>query len=663
VQLSAGKLAVAFLAIFAFIGVHSAPSQAQIAFGRCGDSNDFACGHLTVPLDPSGATQGTITLTLRRHRAPVGEAHDAVIALAGGPGQSAIPFAENFAELLGPIISTRDLIVLDQRGTGLSHPLSCHAFESSGGDRSATQQISTCAGQIGPSRAFFTTADSVADIEAVRQAGGYEKLVLYGTSYGTKVAERYAQTYPGHVEALVLDSVVPPNGPDPLNRSTFAAVPRILRQLCANGACAHITSQPVSDLARVVRRMGGGRLHGRVIDREGRGHTIPINSDDLLDLLVVGDFSPLLRAEFITATRAAADGDTAPLARLLTLADSGGEESNEGSDSPLYFATTCEEEIFPWSRALDPRARLQQAKAAIKALNPSALTPFTAANMLDFGDFEGCAAWPFSTPAPIAYEAPLPNVPTLIVSGADDLRTPTANAQAVAAQIPDSHLLVVPDAGHSVLTDEPTACARDALLAQFANRPIKPCPAYTPPAILRPPPLPPTRLAEVPPERGYSGGPGRTLKAVQLTLSDLGHQLASVLLSSPETLLSALSGSIRSGGLRAGWAQFSGKELSFHGYSYVPGVTLSGTIKSERADLRIGGSSATHGTLRLGSRMMLVGVLGGQHVHIAPSPKATAAIVGADAQASAHLGPINPAARAVAVAALRHLASLLRWRP
>src|ERR1700735_471597 len=111
----------------------AAPSaQAQIAFAPCKDSNNFACGHLTVPLDPTGATPGTITLALRRHRAPVGEARSAIIALAGGPGQPAFPFAETFAELLGPIAATRDLIVFDQRGIGLSDPLSCHAFEVPG---------------------------------------------------------------------------------------------------------------------------------------------------------------------------------------------------------------------------------------------------------------------------------------------------------------------------------------------------------------------------------------------------------------------------------------------------------------------------------------------------------------------------------------------------
>src|SRR5271167_1772234 len=291
-------------------------ADAQIAFTPCGASNEFACGHLTVPLDPSGATPGTITLAIRRHRAPVGEEKSAVIALAGGPGQAALPFAEQFTSLLGSIIATRDLIVFDQRGIGLSHPLSCHRFETTSPSGPLGPAIAECAAQLGPTRSFYATADTVADIEALRVAGGYEKLVLYGTSYGTKVAEDYAQEYPSHVEALVLDSVVPPNGPEPLNRATLAAVPRILRQLCAARACARITSNPVGDLTRLVRRLAREGLRGRVIDGHGVAHTVPISSDGLLGTLIEGDLEPILRSEFPAAVRSAVNGDTAPLARL-----------------------------------------------------------------------------------------------------------------------------------------------------------------------------------------------------------------------------------------------------------------------------------------------------------------------------------------------------------
>jgi pimeloyl-ACP methyl ester carboxylesterase len=266
-------------------------AAAQIDFTSCGDTNDYACGHLTVPLDPSGASTGTITLAMRRHRAPVGEARSAIIALAGGPGQPALPFAEQFDEVLGPIAATRDLIAFDQRGIGLSDPLSCHAFERPSLYHSFGALIAACGDQLGPDRVFYTTADTVADIEAIREAGGYEKLVLYGTSYGTKVAEEYAQAYPSHVEALVLDSVVPPNGPEPLDRPTFAAVPRILRQLCAQGACAGITANPVADLGRLVARMDRGPLQGRAIDGEGNAQRVPLSSNGLVELLLDGDCS------------------------------------------------------------------------------------------------------------------------------------------------------------------------------------------------------------------------------------------------------------------------------------------------------------------------------------------------------------------------------------
>ena len=112
---------------------------------------------------------------------------------------------------------------------------------------SAAGRYRTCSNsarcEIGPARAGFTSEESVRDIEALRVAGGYEKLVLYGTSYGTKVALEYAQQYPQHVESLVLDSVVPVDGPEPFAIPSFRALPGVLRELCANRACAGITGE------------------------------------------------------------------------------------------------------------------------------------------------------------------------------------------------------------------------------------------------------------------------------------------------------------------------------------------------------------------------------------------------------------------------------------
>jgi pimeloyl-ACP methyl ester carboxylesterase len=612
-------------------------AAARISFTPCADTNNFACGHLTVPLDPSGRTPGTLTLAMRRHRAPVEGGGSAVIALAGGPGQAAIPLTEAFLELLGSASATRDLIVFDQRGTGLSHPLACRTPKRTSAAISPGQAIVRCARGLGAARAFFTTRDSVADIEAIRQAGGYEKLVLFGTSYGTKVAEQYAQDHPTHVEALVLDSVVTPNGPDPLNRSTFAAVPRILRQLCGYRECVHITPNPVADLARVVARTRRRPVVGRVIDDRGRAHRQAISSDDLLEILLAGDFNPLLRSEAIPAVRAAAQGDPAELARLLSRAEAGGEESTGDVDAPLYLATTCEDEAFPWSRMASPPARLSQAASNLDRIPASTFAPFTRANALDLSQIDSCAFWPYATPGPSLDEAPLPNVPTLILSGETDLRTPTANAREVAAAIPDSHLLIVPDTGHSVLTSEPGSCATDALRALFAAGTIKPCTQAPPPALLRLPPLPPARLQAVTPARGYGGPPGRTLHAVRMTLGDLSRQLL-------VTLLEALGGgsifaspTLSGGGLRAGWFELKGSTTVLHGYSYVPGVTLSGRVTGSRVAVTVGGYAAARGQLQ-GAGRSLAGTLGGTHVRLAP--EATSGRVAGTGVASSDASPV-----------------------
>src|SRR2546426_702926 len=89
------------------------------------------------------------------------------------------------AAALAAALFTRDLMVSDQRGTGLSGALDCDALHE---PLDPTEQATRCASQLGARRGFYRTPDSVADIEALRQAAGYDKLVLFGVSYGTKVA-------------------------------------------------------------------------------------------------------------------------------------------------------------------------------------------------------------------------------------------------------------------------------------------------------------------------------------------------------------------------------------------------------------------------------------------------------------------------------------------
>jgi hypothetical protein len=251
-----------------------------------------------------------------------------------------------------------------------------------------------------------------------------------------------------------------------------------------------------------------------------------------------------------------------------------------------------------------------------------------------------CAFWPFTTPAPAARHAPFPSVPTLILSGADDLRTPTANAREVAAQITGSKLLVVPNVGHSVLGDDPTNCSLDALRALFAGTPIKACAAAPPPPLLSLTPLPPARLTDVAPARGNRGKPGRTLEAVLETLADFDRQLSLQALAQLTTGNLAGVSSLSVGGLRSGWAGLADGKLILHGYSYVPGVTVSGEISAQRIALDVAGGRAARGTLLAnlssgGSQTTLSGFLEGRRVSVSSSDAEAASVQAAPADLQA----------------------------
>jgi pimeloyl-ACP methyl ester carboxylesterase len=131
-----------------------------------------------------------------------------LVFLTGGPGQPGVPFAPRLAGRLGPALRGYRLVMFDQRGTGAG-ALDCPALQRQTGASDLTvpapAAVRACAAAIGPDRRFYATADTVADIEALRAALGVARLTLDGVSYGSYVAEQFALTHPGEVSRLVLD--------------------------------------------------------------------------------------------------------------------------------------------------------------------------------------------------------------------------------------------------------------------------------------------------------------------------------------------------------------------------------------------------------------------------------------------------------------------------
>ncbi|MEA2148309.1 MAG: hypothetical protein QOD69_139 [Solirubrobacteraceae bacterium] len=588
-----------------------APSAAAaIPYAPCTQPAGFQCGTLDVPLDRAGAVPGAIRLSAaRRVTAAPNPTRTAVVALAGGPGQAALPLALDFAAVMAPALATRDLLVFDQRGTGASTPLTCRLSGVT-----LTASASRCAGELGVRRGHFTTSDSVDDLEALRAESGYEKLVLYGVSYGTKVALDYAARYPSRVEALVLDSVVLPPGPDTLQRSTFAAMRRVLDELCAGGACAGISANPVGQLNGQVRRLQRKVLRGRLTDGRGQRLKASINGQDLFNILLSGDLNPTLRAELPAALTSSRRGDTAPLIRLaarsagiIELAD---QAAGADFSDPVFAATICEEGAFPWNRDASIAVRAQQARAIVRTLGNAPFYPFVGATILQTDVIDLCLGWPTVT-APAAAPAPLPAVPTLVVDGAADLRTPLEDAFQIATLIPGAQVLPVPYTGHSALAGDntPEKCALRGVAQFFAGLTVEQCAASGNP--FSPTPVAPTRLSRLSGTGGASKA-GRTTTAVLRTTSDMRRQVIGDLIEAGQLPR-------RLGGLRGGHATVSPTGMiRLTKVVYVPGVEVSGTVPLDAGAaqrLRIGGDAGAHGNLTV-TPIRITGRLGGRLVNL-----------------------------------------------
>ena len=619
----------AALALTALSGFSAPQAGAALSYTPCQPQTGFSCTSLPVPLDRTGKTPGTIALALERKAAGPTQTQSAVIALAGGPGQAANPLAEQLATAIAPALGTRDLLVFDQRGTGKSSPLNCPVFGNVAALEKATEStlgplIELCALQLGQARGSFTTQESVEDIEAVRHAAGYKKLVLYGTSYGTKVALEYAERYPQHVESLVLDSVVPSNGPEAFELDRFQAIAPALTELCSSHACDGITTDPLAEMAKLLAKLREHRLTGSAFDGSGKRHAVSFGELDLLDILEAGDLNPALRALLPAAVHSALKGDPDPLLRLNLIAEGlvpsvpirpeSERTSDEEENNALFLATSCEETLFPWQRAAATTTRFAEATAALHAVPATAFYPFDANAALAGSLVPVCDSWPAAAAAPPA-QSPLPNAPTLILSGEQDLRTPTSGAKGVAALIPDAQLLVVPYTGHSVLGSDFSGCAQAAVGAFFADTPVQPCTSTV--DTFAPTPVAPRKLAYVRAPAGLSGKPGRTLTAVLDAVVDLDRQVVAATLQAEQELPSGSS----FGGLRGGYAKLTSTAAVLKNFSFVTGVGLSGTFpvkdhELQPATIRISGSAAASGSVRLSADKRVSGTLGGKRFSV-----------------------------------------------
>ncbi|MFL5836571.1 MAG: alpha/beta fold hydrolase [Solirubrobacteraceae bacterium] len=619
------RLPLVSLAAAVLLAVAAVPATAQVSWSRCSQPKGFQCSTLTVPLDHSGQVPGTIDLELAR--TPAARPGGILIALAGGPGQASVAAAESFATTLEPALRRYQMVVLDQRGTGESGALDCPALQPLPDLVNYTpEDAAACGDVIGPNRRFYRTIDSADDLETLRQALGVDRIALEGTSYGTFLAEQYAARYPDHVDRLILDSVVPVTGVESFTLSSFDAVKRVLTGLCGEGRCEGVTPDPNVDTAGLVAGLSGAPVTGNVVGPKGKRLATSLASgEDLFGTLVAGDLNPVLRSAYPGSVRSAVDGDTAPILRLFRLAIGRPPKVRQLS-AALNVASLCEDSRFPFAVSDPLEARPGPMVNAEANLDPAIAAPFDLLTVRASSLGQSCIQWPQTPTQPVGDPTTLPDVPVLVLSGDQDVRTPNADAQATAARFPQASYVQVPGNGHDELGGDITGCVREALKRFVNDQTVgDPCSGLT--NLIDPLPAAPTRLSEVPPIRGTGGVPGRSALAALATVDDV-TAVAVIRLFNGENALGY--GGLRGGYFTGEYSSDRGISTLLHGDVYVPGIAVSGRLQQRRLDLppfgtiRVSGGRRGSGKLTLDRKGTVTGTIGGRHVKVHAATAAAA---------------------------------------
>jgi len=480
-------LAAAGCAVFARAAAAAAPGGPATIQGWSGcrlehperlSSVEAQCATLWVPLDrdaavAGGAVNGSAArtdiatgipashdgITLKIARVPALNRRSTaapLFLLAGGPGQSAIDLYAAFAGAFARIHLNRDIVLVDQRGTGSSSPLPCKFPEdwSAADNTPAAIAAATrrCLSELGPKVRYFTTAAAVRDLEDVRRALGLAQIDLYAASYGTRVAESYVRDYPDRVQAMILDGVIDPEqavGPStPLDGER--ALESILDRCHTTPDCARAYPDLQAEWLQLKARFGETKVPIKLAGTEA-DEPQPLEFDRGmfgagLRLLSYSGVESSLMPYLLHQTY---QGNVLPLASLaVRTARKVGDQLALGMQNSVI----CSED-WPLiaARGFD-RAPLQRTYLGTDQLD--ALEKI-------------CAIWPRGPVSPKLHAPLKSDVPTLLLSGEADPVTPPAAAARVARLLSRSRHLVLAGEGHGQLA---TGCM-PRLMAAFLDRP------------------------------------------------------------------------------------------------------------------------------------------------------------------------------------------------
>lgn len=405
------------------------------------------CGKLEVPENyqqPGGDTIAVNFAVLpaiddSEYKAPL-------MFLAGGPGQAAVELATGLNHVFREVRKTRDIILVDQRGTGESSPLSCD-FEavdnvySSLPDALNPQEVKDCVAQFKGDVTQYSSENAIRDFDAIRAALGHEKLNIYGGSYGTRAGLVFMRMFPESLESVVLDSVGPIEVPIGMFGQSGARSFNLLLENCKNSESCHKAFPNLAEEFQAVKARLAKDV--AIIDilhpRLGTPTKLVIDDTKFTGNLRFQLYGMEGRSMVPLVIHQAFLGNYQPLIGLMART-----EDEQLVYTGLLFNIVCNEDI--------PRVS-EADRAADASNNFDGKDSHSAWDMV-------CPFFPEYRPSEDFYQSVTADIPTLILSGNLDPVTPPSNGEYSAKSLPNSHHIIVENASHTVAM---STCASDII--------------------------------------------------------------------------------------------------------------------------------------------------------------------------------------------------------
>lgn len=559
------------------------------------------CDVLRVPLDWNDPNSGTIGI--RFEWIPARDPTTAtIVAQEGGPGFPSTASGLPYTLLFGPLLMERNLLLMDERGTGASSPIDCKPLQRYASEQQAHgfhRVVEACGAQLNHTfrtqdgRRFvhasdlFATPQSVRDLAAILRALELPPVDLYGDSYGTFFAQAFAVNHPELVRSLVLDGAYPLDQ-DMFDALAFTQIRFAFDAVCARSdACrAAAPGSSVGRLRRLARRLAAAPLRARGSEYD---------AGDLLTLLEAAgnDLPPLEYRNLDAAARALLDrGDTAPLVRLFAWSKRAAHASNPSSFTEYSLGMKFSSECTSYRNPFDMRApyaeRARQFAAAVAALPASMFDPIPKSVAVADANqgFDECLHWPAPVhDDPVVNRSPPllpPELPVLVISGDLDSTTPSGDARIAADRLgPSVRFVSIRNAGHGASYSDRQNCG-SRIVRAFVLSPHLPldttCTERLPE--IRAAGVFPLTLADQPPAARRSGDRTSTAEArlAALAVSAVGDvlQTARFLANDRAWCKVGFCGSgLRGGTFAANWDL---TDVVLHDVAYSRDSTVSGSV-------------------------------------------------------------------------------------